>query len=296
MLSHFSNLKKKAIFIVALSSLFIMVAYCLVTFCLGIPILSIWMIAPLFLIPIFGNLIFNKFESKAMLNVIDMVHLYENDCKPRSFVDAMDPILNTFKPHFDINEVWLLAAYARALVEISEEDKARLILDSFEDQVSSSEHPEEKGPMMVNYEPLFLMIKGPAAALILLDNAEKAINDIPTIRKESGKINRLTTPELREDLLSSPDMKARLLYIQVERKFLQASIDNDTKTLEYECNVICSDDGASKVLKSRYIYALAMAYLKLGETAKAKTMLKKTISVARGLKCAEEAKRILLEL
>lgn len=295
MLSHFVNLKRKVVMLIGLMAVVVILVYCVITELTEVPLFSAWLVLPLFLIPIFGNLIFNKIESEAMLTIVNMVHLYENECKPQSFIDAIDPILDTFKPQFDINEVWLLSAYARALVEVGKENEAKVFLEAFENHVETSDHPEEKGPMMVNYEPLLLMLEGEKAALDLLDKAEKSIMDIPLIRKRKNKINKLTAPELREDLLRSPDMQVRLRYIQTERTFLIACIDNDTSVLERERVAICSDQGSSAVLCARYTYALARSYHALNDRKNTRRMCQETIRIAKGLKCAEEAKKMLLE-
>lgn len=296
MLKHFKELKRRAVAFIALMSVAILLLYCAATLLLGIPLVSVWVIAPFLVIPVFGNLVFNKFESKAMAAVIGMVGLYENDCNPQAFVDKFDSVLDTFEPRFDINEVWVLSAYARALFEIGEEEKARVLLNAFREQVERSEHPEEKGPMMVNYEPLIFMLEGVDAALVVLDRAQKAIEEIPEVRKKQRKDGFLTAPELREDLLSSPDMQARLMYIEVERRFLSALKARDACTLEKEKRAAFEDGGTSNVLKARYAYALAEVYCENGDESKARKALEDTVRVAGGLRCAREAKKRMDEM
>lgn len=296
MLKHFKELKRKAIAFIALVSLSILLLYCAAMLLLGIPLVSVWIIAPLLAIPVFGNLVFNQFESKAMAAVVSMVSLYENDCNPQAFVDKFDSVLDTFSPRFDINEVWTLSAYARALFEIGEEEKARVLLDSFREQVERSEHPEEKGPMMVNYEPLVFMLEGVDAALMLLDRAQGAVEEIPEVRKKQRKDGFLTAPELREDLLSSPDMRARLTYIEVERRFLSAFKAGDVRTLEKEKRAAFEDDGTSNVLKARYAYALAEVYYESGDESKARKAFEDTVHVGGELRCAREAKKRIGEM
>lgn len=296
MLSHFKEQKRKAVALIALMAAATVLLYGIAALLLGASLLSPWVTVPVLAIPVFGNLIFNKFEADAMLSIVRMVHLYENDCNPQAFIDEIDPILDTFKPRFDINEVWVLSAYARALVEIGEKEKAQLLLAEFKTHVENSEHPEEKGPLMINYEPLVLMLDGEDAALELLGNAKKAIDDIPKIRKKQQKGGLFTAPEMREDLLSSPDMQSRLMYIEVEKRYLIASRNHDVRTLEKEKRSICADDGASSVLKARYIFALAKSYYAIGDFANAQKEFEEVIRVARGLCCADEARRYIKEI
>ena len=296
MLKHFKELKRQAVACIALVSVAILLLYCAAMLLLDVPLVSVWIIAPFLIIPVFGNLVFNKFESKAMGAVVGMVGLYENDCNPQVFVDRFDPMLDTFEPRFDINEVWVLSAYARALFEIGEEEKAQTLLNAFREQVESSEHPEEKGPMMINYEPLVFMLEGVDAAIVLLDYAQKAIEEIPEVRKKQRKDGFLTAPELREDLLSSPDMQARLTYIEVERRFLLALKAGDARALEKEKRAVFEDDGTSNVLKARYAYALAGVYYENGDEGKARKAFEDTIRVAEGLRCASDAKRRVDEM